>query len=67
MWQISAWDVIHLRQGTGDRLTALVNDLVRAECLCAAIRLAAIYSNLRTSLGDKGVDTRVADASAARR
>src|SRR5438874_6426703 len=64
MWQITPWDVIHLRQGTGDRLTALADDLIRAECLCAAMPLSAVHSNLRTNLGDKGVDTRVADASA---
>ena len=41
-----------------------MDDLIRAECLCAAIPLAAVDSNLRTNLGDKGVDTRVAEASA---
>ncbi|PYR53375.1 MAG: hypothetical protein DMF95_04295 [Acidobacteria bacterium] len=61
MWEIDTFDVISLRRGAGDRLTAFVDDLIRAECLFTPIPLAAILTNLRTNLGDKGVDTRVAD------
>jgi hypothetical protein len=63
MWPIDTFDIISLRRGTGDRLTALVDDLIRAECLFATVPQASVHTNLRTNLGDRGVDTRVADGA----
>jgi hypothetical protein len=65
MWQIDTFDVISLRRGTGDRLTAFVDDLIRAECLFAPIPQASIHTNLRINLGDSGVDTRAAEGAAS--
>ena len=39
---IDTFDVISLRRGAGDRLTAFVDDLIRAECLFTPIPLAVI-------------------------
>src|SRR4051812_41013060 len=61
MWKINSFDVLQLRTGTGERLTALVDDLIRSECLLARIPFQAIRTNLRTNLADGGVDTQVSE------
>lgn len=58
MLRIDARDVMHLRGFGGERCTAFVDDLIRAE---AAGRLSdsEIRTNRRGSIGDEGVDTEV--------
>ncbi|MDP1420265.1 hypothetical protein Q8G35_18205 [Peribacillus simplex] len=60
MWTIDALDVIHLgRSPGGDRFTKFVDELIRAQSFLDGRPTAAIHTNLRTNIGDKGVDTKV--------
>lgn len=60
MWTIDAFQVIHLgRSPGGDRFTNFVDELIRAQSFLDGRHAAAIHTNLRTNIGDKGVDTKV--------
>ena len=60
MWTVNAQDVIHLgRSPGGDRFTHFVDELVRAQAFLDGVPISAIHTNLRTNIGDKGVDTKI--------
>jgi len=59
MWTINARDIISLRTPGGDRFTEFVDALIRAEAFAEGISQTLISTNLRTNIGDEGVDTEV--------
>jgi hypothetical protein len=62
MWTINSYNIFPLRTPGGDRFTEFVDALIRAEAYIQGIPLSDISTNLRTNLGDKGVDTEVRQA-----
>jgi len=62
MWTINARDIISLRTPGGDRFTEFVDALIRAEAFAEGISQTLISTNLRTNIGDEGVDTEVKQA-----
>jgi hypothetical protein len=62
MWTINSYDIFLLRTPGGDRFTEFVDELIRAEARIEGVPLSEISTNLRTNLGDKGVDTEVRQA-----
>lgn len=62
MWQINSSDIFDLRTPGGDRFTEFVDALIRAEAYIMSVPQAEIATNLRTNLGDGGVDTEVRQA-----
>ncbi len=59
MFQISSYDIFTLRTPGGDRFTEFVDALIRAEAYTRGLPQSEICTNLRTNLGDGGVDTEV--------
>ncbi len=62
MWTVNARDIISLRTPGGDRFTEFVDALIRAEAFAGGISQTLISTNLRTNIGDQGVDTEVTQA-----
>lgn len=48
-----------LQDGSGARLTELVDMLIRGEAHCAGVPDSSIHTNQRINVGDKGVDTAI--------
>jgi hypothetical protein len=59
MWTINSYSIFPLRTPGGDRFTAFVDALIRAEAYIQSLPLSEISTNLRTNLGDKGVDAEI--------
>ncbi|MEM9272689.1 MAG: hypothetical protein AAGA80_06960 [Cyanobacteria bacterium P01_F01_bin.143] len=59
MWTINSYNIFALRTPGGDRFTEFVDALIRAEAYVQGVPLSEISTNLRTNLGDGGVDTEV--------
>jgi hypothetical protein len=59
MWTINSFNIFNLRTPGGDRFTEFVDALIKAEAYIQSITLSEISTNLRTNLGDGGVDTEV--------
>ncbi|GAB1540622.1 hypothetical protein NUACC21_32910 [Scytonema sp. NUACC21] len=59
MWKINSYDIFSLRTPGGERFTEFVDSLIRSEAYTEGVQLSEISTNLRTNLGDKGVDTEV--------
>ncbi len=59
MWTINSFNVFPLRTPGGDRFTEFVDSLIRVEAYTQGVAFSEISTNLRTNLGDKGVDTEV--------
>lgn len=59
MLNINSSQIIPLRTPGGDRFTEFVDALIRTEAYIQSVPLSKISTNLRTNLGDKGVDTEV--------
>lgn len=62
MWTINSFNIFTLRTPGGDRFTEFVDALIRAEACIQGVPLSEISTNLRTNLGDGGVDTEVCQA-----
>ncbi|BAU63003.1 hypothetical protein STA3757_03580 [Stanieria sp. NIES-3757] len=59
MWTINSYNIFPLRTPGGDRFTEFVDSLIKAEAYIQGVALSEISTNLRTNLGDGGVDTEV--------
>jgi hypothetical protein len=60
LWNVTALEIIHLgRTPGGDRFTNFVDELIRAQAFIDGRPSSVIHTNLRTNIGDKGVDTKV--------
>ena len=60
MWTINSRDNIFLlRTPGGDRFTEFVDALIKAEAYIQGVPISEISTNLRTNIGDKGVDAEV--------
>ena len=59
MWTINSYNIFTLRTPGGDRFTEFVDALIKAEAYIQNISLSEVSTNLRTNLGDKGVDAEV--------
>ncbi len=56
---INSSNIFPLRTPGGDRFTEFVDALIRTEAYIQSVPLSEMSTNLRTNLGDKGVDTEV--------
>jgi hypothetical protein len=59
IWKIDGPTLFTLRGAGGQRFTEVMDALIHAHCSSLGIPDAAIRTNLRTNLGDGGVDTEV--------
>ena len=59
MWTVNSYEIFKFRTPGGDRFTEFVDALIRAEAYIQGVPLSEISTNLRTNIGDKGVDTEV--------
>ena len=64
MLRISAQEVCNLRGEAGQRITTLVDAVIRVQGASAKIPDSNIETNIRTTIPDGGVDTAVHDAIA---
>ena len=62
MFTINSRDIFKFRTPGGDRFTEFVDALIRAEAYSQGIPMSGIATNLRTNLGDGGVDSEVCQA-----
>ncbi|MGB3512807.1 MAG: hypothetical protein WBA93_27040 [Microcoleaceae cyanobacterium] len=62
MFTINSYNIFSLRTPGGDRFTEFVDALIRAEAYSQGIPMSGISTNLRTNLGDGGVDSEVRQA-----
>lgn len=62
MWTINSYKIFALRTPGGDRFTEFVDALIRAEAYIHSLPQSEIATNLRTNLGDGGVDTELRQA-----
>jgi hypothetical protein len=62
MLKISATDILQLRSTAGDRFTAFMDALIRAQAYTIPLAPERIQTNQQTNVRDGGVDTRVLDA-----
>lgn len=62
MFTINSRDIFTLRTPGGDRFTEFVDALIRSEAYSQGIPMSGISTNLRTNLGDGGVDSEVRQA-----
>ncbi|MEC4812581.1 MAG: hypothetical protein SAK29_04810 [Scytonema sp. PMC 1069.18] len=67
MWTVNANHIFSLRTPGGDRFTEFVDALIRAEAYTEGFSQSEVSSNLRTNIGDKGVDTEVRQPTPANR
>lgn len=56
---INSYNIFPLRTPGGDRFTEFVDALIRTEAYIQSVPLSEMSTNLRTNLGDKGVDSEV--------
>ncbi|WP_330205520.1 hypothetical protein [Cyanobacterium sp. Dongsha4] len=63
MFTINLWDILsELRTPGGDHFTEFVDALITAEAYIQGLPISEISTNLRTNLGDEGVDTEARQA-----
>jgi hypothetical protein len=67
MWTINSHEIFLLRTPGGDRFTEFVDSLIRSEASIEGVTLSEVSTNLRTNIGDKGVDTEVRQLMPANR
>jgi hypothetical protein len=58
MLEVTALDVIHLRNSGGDLFTYFVDELIHANAFLDGIPLGNVHTNLRINIADGGVDTK---------
>jgi hypothetical protein len=64
MWKLNPTELLQLRGGGGERFTAFVDRLIRAEAAIGKLTQSNIRTQLRANIPDGGVDTQVQAAIA---
>ncbi|MUG97628.1 hypothetical protein F7734_37045 [Scytonema sp. UIC 10036] len=59
MWTINSYDIFSLKTPGSDRFSEFVDSLIRAQAYAESMPISEVSTNLRTNLGDRGVDSEV--------